>query len=257
MSEKMKFSGKVVLITGASSGIGAATAIHFSKLGADLVLTGRNKENLLLVADQCVGPKPFLIQTDITKETGVKDIIYNTIDHFGKLDILINNAGIIESGGIEETSLEQYDRIFTVNVRSMYQLTMLAVPHIIKTQGNIVNVSSVTGMRAFPNLLSYCMSKAAVNQFTECVALDLASKGVRVNAVNPGVIVTQLHKRGGMTEEQYQEFLNSCKKSHALGRPGTVDEVAKAITFIASDDATFMTGNIVPVDGGKHSMCPR
>lgn len=253
----MSFTNKVVLITGASSGIGAATAIHFSTLNAKLVLVGRNVENLNKVSAQCTQSDNFVVTADVTKEDDVKKIIEATIGHFGRLDVLINNAGVIEAAGIEDTSLEQYDRVFNTNVRSVYQLTNLAVPYLIQTNGNIVNVSSVTGIRASPGLLSYCMSKSAIDQFTRCVALDLAPKQVRVNSVNPGVIVTELHKRGGMSEKQYEEFLERCKATHALGRPGQANEVAKVIAFLASDDASFITGAIVPVDGGRNVMCPR
>lgn len=139
----------------------------------------------------------------------------------------------------------------------MYHLTMLAVPHIIETKGSIVNVSSVNGLRSFVGVLAYCMSKSAVDQFTRCIALELASKQVRVNSVNPGVIITEIHKRGGMDEEAYQKFLDRTKTTHALGRPGNVEEVAATIAFLASDNASFITGVQVPIDGGRHAMCPR
>ena len=168
-----------------------------------------------------------------------------------------NNAGILETGTIETTSLEQFDRVMDTNVRSIYHLTMLAVSHLIKTQGNIVNVSSVNGIRSFPGVLAYNISKASVDQFTRCVALELATKNVRVNSVNPGVVVTEIHKRGGMSEEQYQKFLEHCRTTHALGRPGEVREVAGTIAFLASSVASNITGASLPVDGGRHAMCPR
>lgn len=253
----MSFAGKVVLITGASSGIGAATAVHLAQLGASLSLSGRNKDNLNKVANQCGQSKPFIVTGELTNESDVKNIIDSTVKHYGKLDVLINNAGILESGSIETTSLEQYDRVFNINVRSVYQLTALAVPHLIKTKGNIVNVSSVTGLRSFPGCLAYCMSKSAVDQFTQCIALELGPKQVRVNAVNPGVVETNLHRSSGMNEEQLKTFFEHSKETHVLGRTGDVTEVAKAIAFLASDDASFITGATLPVDGGRHSMCPR
>ncbi|XP_012221524.1 3-oxoacyl-[acyl-carrier-protein] reductase FabG [Linepithema humile] len=253
----MSFAGKVVLITGASSGIGAATAVHLAQLGASLSITGRNKDNLNKVAEQCGQSKPLIVTGELTNEKDVENIIDSTIKHYGKLDVLVNNAGVLEGGSIETTNLEQYDRVFNINVRSVYHLTTLAVPHLIKTKGNIVNVSSVTGLRSFPNCLAYCMSKSAVDQFTHCVALELAPKQVRVNAVNPGVIVTNLHHSSGMTKDQLQTFFEHSKDTHALGRTGDATEVAKTIAFLASNDASFITGATLPVDGGRHAMCPR
>ncbi|XP_059614983.1 uncharacterized oxidoreductase TM_0325-like [Phlebotomus argentipes] len=257
----MAFEGKVVLITGASSGIGAGTAELFAKEGARLAISGRNEERLRETLGKCKSPTSgrshVIIKGDVTNEEDAKKIINNTIAHFGQLDVLVNNAGILESGSIEETSLEQYDRIMNTNVRSLYHLTMLAVPHLVKTKGNIVNVSSVAGTRSFPNVLAYCMSKSAVDQFTKCTALDLAPKQIRVNAVNPGVIITDIHKRGGMDDKTYEEFLERGKGTHALGRVGTVDEVAEGIAFLASDKASFITGSNLPVCGGRHVMCPR
>jgi len=253
-------AGKVAIVTGASSGIGAATAVHFAKLGATLSITGRNVENLKETAKKCVvsgGDEPLMIEADLVKEEDCNKIIADTVSKYGKFDVLVNNAGVLELGSIENTSLEQYDRVMNVNVRAIYNLTMLAVPHLEKTQGSIVNVSSVNGIRAFPGVLAYNVSKAAVDQFTRCVALELAAKKIRVNSVNPGVIITELQKRGGLNEERYAAFLEHSKTTHALGRPGDADEVAKAIGFLASDDASFSTGVSLPVDGGRHAMCPR
>ncbi|XP_047984270.1 3-oxoacyl-[acyl-carrier-protein] reductase FabG-like [Leguminivora glycinivorella] len=258
------FTDKVVLITGASSGIGAETAVEFAKLNASLVITGRNHENLSKIAKQCeenspAKHQPLIVLADMTNENDVKKIIDETIKKFQKLDVLVNNAGVLESGTIETTSLAQYDRVMNTNVRSPYHLTTLAVPYLLQTKGNIVNVSSVTGLRSFPNVLAYCMSKSALDQFTRCVALELAPKGVRVNAVNPGVITTGLHKKGegSMNDEQYEAFIKKCAETHALGRPGDAKEVASVIIFLASEGASNITGATLPVDGGRHAMCPR
>ncbi|KAK3871075.1 hypothetical protein Pcinc_023721 [Petrolisthes cinctipes] len=256
-------AGKIAIITGASSGIGAATAIKFSQLGATLCITGRNADNLKSVAEKCSNGSgntvpPLIVQGDLTNDTDTRGVVDSTIQRFGRLDVLVNNAGILELGDIENTSMEQYDRLMNTNIRSMYQLTMLATPHLINTKGNIVNVSSVNGIRAFPGVLAYCVSKAAVDQFTRCVALELASKQVRVNSVNPGVVVTELQKRGGLSEDVYAQFLERSKQTHALGRPGEDWEVAEAITFLASENtASFITGTTLSVDGGRQAMCPR
>ncbi|KAL5010583.1 hypothetical protein ScPMuIL_012888 [Solemya velum] len=253
-------SSKVALITGASSGIGAATAVLFSKLGASLALTGRREDKLQEVSENCVNSshgKPLLIPADLCNEEDTKKVMDATIKHYGKLHILVNCAGILELGSIETTSLEQYDRVFNVNVRSLYHLTMLAVPHLIQTKGNVVNVSSVNGIRSFANVLAYNMSKSAVDQFTRCTALELASKQIRVNSVNPGVIVTELQRRAGLDDEAYKKFLERSTQTHPLGRPGTADEVARSIAFLASDEASFITGAQLPIDGGRHAACPR
>jgi len=253
---------KVVLITGASSGIGAGTAVYFAKLGSKLALNGRNEGNLKEVVKQCEDAglpkeKILLVLGPVEEQASCEKIIGSTVDHFGRLDVLVNNAGILVGGGIETCSVEDFDKQMNVNVRSVFMLTKLAVAHLLKTKGNIVNVSSVAGLRSFPNLVAYCTSKAAIDQLTKCIALDLGERGVRVNAVNPGVIVTDIHRRAGMSEKEYAEFLEKCKQTHILGRPGTVDEVAKAVAFLASDDSSFTTGETLTVDGGRHAMCPR
>uniref|UniRef100_A0A1A9WRZ7 Ketoreductase domain-containing protein n=1 Tax=Glossina brevipalpis TaxID=37001 RepID=A0A1A9WRZ7_9MUSC len=256
----MDFSDKIIIITGASSGIGAAVAVHLAKLGGQIIIVGRNVEKLQETAAKIQdvrGKVPLIFQTDMTNDQDVKRIVNETIKKYGKINVLINNAGILETGTIENTSLEQYDRIMNINVRSVYHLTMLTVPHLIATKGNIVNVSSVNGIRSFPGVLSYNISKAAIDQFTRCVALELALKGVRCNSVNPGVIITEIHKRGGMNDETYTKFLEHCRTTHALGRVGQVEEVANTIAFLASDQASFITGVNLPVDGGRHAMCPR
>lgn len=257
----MPFTDKIILITGASSGIGAATAIHLAKLGGSLVLTGRNAANLKKVSDQCekegiLRPHEVII-SDVTSEKDTKQIIDETIKKFNRLDILINNAGTLDKGSIKSSTLEQLDRMYKINVRAVYHITKLAVPHLMKTKGNIVNVSSLAGSRAFPGILAYSVTKAAIDHFTKCIALELAPYGIRVNGVNPGVIHTEGHKREGMDESEYQKFLERSKMTHALGRPGEAEEVASAIAFLASDAASFTTGERVHIDGGRHAMCPR
>jgi len=256
------FSGKVILVTGASSGIGAGTAVYFAKNGAKVAITGRNEENLKKIAQECEEASPtkekvLTVVGDLSLESDNEKVINETINHFKRLDILVNNAGILVTGTCETTSMEKYDLQMNINVRSVFHLTKLAIPHLIQSKGNVVNVSSITGLRAFPGVSTYCMSKACMDQFTRTTALELASHKVRVNSVNPGVIKTEVHKRGGMSEEEYAKFLKHCEDTHALGRYGEVVEVASTIAFLASDSASFITGACIPVDGGRHAMCPR
>uniref|UniRef100_UPI0019398DC5 3-oxoacyl-[acyl-carrier-protein] reductase FabG-like n=1 Tax=Styela clava TaxID=7725 RepID=UPI0019398DC5 len=255
----ISLSGKIGVITGASSGIGRATSILFSKLGADLSLVGRNEENLKKTADECEknGSKVISVVADVTSSNGIDKIVYETTKRFEKVNILVNNAGIIKSGTIENTTLTDFDDIMNINTRSVFQLMQLFLPHLEKTKGSIVNVSSVNGIRSFPGALAYNVSKAALNQLTRCSALELAPKGIRVNCVNPGVTLTELHKRSGMDEVAYKTFLERTKTTHALGRPGKAIEVAEAIAYLASDSSSFVTGMSLPVDGGRHAMCPR
>uniref|UniRef100_A0A6M2CP99 Putative mitochondrial/plastidial beta-ketoacyl-acp reductase ovary overexpressed n=1 Tax=Rhipicephalus microplus TaxID=6941 RepID=A0A6M2CP99_RHIMP len=258
----INLSGKVAIITGATSGIGWSTAKLFAKLGARLSLNGRKDDKLKLITEECQQYMPKdvkILQTpgDLTDTHLAETLVESTSKKFGKIDILVNCAGIIANGSIENTSLEQYDEMFAINVRSVFHLMTLAVPHLILSKGNVVNVSSVTGIRSFQNVLAYCMSKSAVDQLTHCSALELASKQVRVNAVNPGVVLTELQKRGGMTDESYAAFLEHSKTTHPLGRVANPDEVAKAIAFLASDAASFITGVTLPVDGGRHATCAR
>ena len=256
-------NGNVALITGASSGIGAATAILFARRGAKLSLTGRNEVNLQRVGDECVrvGPanteRPLIVVADLGCEADVTNLADATINKFGRLDILVNNAGIAEFGTIETTSLEQFDRGMRVNLRAAFQLTMLCVPHLIATRGNVVNVSSILGTRSIAAHLVCSMSKSPMDQMTACTALELASKGVRVNSVNPGVIDTPAVPRMGMSDEQLAKFFEHQKEVHPLGRVGDAEEVAQAIAFLASSSASFITGEHLHVDGGRHAAVPQ
>ena len=199
--------------------------------------------------------KPLLC--DVTEISQIDRIVTETVETFGQIDVLVNSAGIIKSGTIENTTLDDWDKMMNINVRSVFNLTQRCVPHLIATKGNIVNVSSVAGTRSFPNVLSYCVSKAAIDQFTRCTALELAGQGVRVNAVNPGVVVTNLHTRSGMDDDAYKAFLQHSKETHPIGRPGTAAEVAELIHFLASDKAGWITGGTYAIDGGRGQTCAR
>src|SRR5438128_4567506 len=249
----MEFDGKVAVVTGATSGIGMAAALQFAEQGAKVAAVGRKKDVLAKIQR----PNIKTYAADLLNEQDTAALVKRVIGDFGGIDILVNAAGIIANGTIENTTLADYDVMMNINVRSVFQLTQLALPSIIERKGNVVIVSSVTGLRAFPNVLAYCVSKAAVDQLTRCAALELAPKGVRVNAVNPGVVVTNLHRRSGMNEDNYGRFLERSKETHPLGRPGQAEEIAELIVFLASDRAGWMTGETIPIDGGRHLTCAR
>jgi len=253
------FAGKVVVVTGATSGIGQATALRFAESGATVVAVGRKKEALAEVSAniQRQGGAALAIQADLSTEPAAAQIVAKALEHFGGIDVLVNAAGHISSGTIETTALDAWDKMLDINLRAVFRLMQQALPFLLERRGNIVNVSSVTGLRSFPGVLAYCVSKAGLDQLTRCAALELAAKGVRVNAVNPGVVVTEIHKRGGMAEEQYAAFLEHSKETHPLGRVGDPREIAELIVFLASDRASWITGATYSIDGGRALTCAR
>lgn len=250
---------KVVLVTGATSGIGQATAVRFAEAGARVALVGRNDAalNETLGKVREAGGDGFCLRADLSNEDAPERVASEAIGRFKQLDVLVNAAGHISSGTIEETRIDAWDAMMNINLRAVFRLMQASLPALIKSRGNIVNVSSVTGLRAFPGVLAYCVSKAGVDQLTRCAALELAAKGVRINAVNPGVVVTEIHKRGGMKEADYAAFLERSKQTHPLGRVGQAREIAELIFFLASDKAGWITGGTYSIDGGRAQTCAR
>jgi NAD(P)-dependent dehydrogenase (short-subunit alcohol dehydrogenase family) len=250
---------KVALVTGASSGIGRATALKFATAGARVALIGRDAETLEAVAGEItkLGGDALAVAADVTREQEAQSAIARGVEQFGGLDVLVNAAGGLVNGTVENTTLSAWDAMLDVNLRAVFHLMQLAIPHLETRQGNIVNVSSVTGLRAFPGVLAYCVSKAGVDQLTRCAALELASKQIRVNAVNPGVVRTQVHRRAGMSEETYAGFLEHSRTTHPLGRVGEAEEVAELILFLASERAAWITGATYSIDGGRAQTCAR
>lgn len=248
-----------VVITGATSGIGRATALRLSRDGYAVLAVGRDRPalNELVGALSAAAGRAAPCDADVTADEAPGRIVEAALAAFGRVDALVNAAGIIASGSIETTDDEAWDRMMDINVRSPFRLMRAALPHLVERKGSVVNVSSVTGLRSFPGVLAYCVSKAAVDQLTRCTALELAPKGVRVNAVNPGVVVTNLHRRSGMGEGEYAAFLERSKQTHPLGRPGAADEIADLIAFLVSDHSTWITGETIAIDGGRHLTCAR
>jgi NAD(P)-dependent dehydrogenase (short-subunit alcohol dehydrogenase family) len=252
------FQGTVI-VTGATSGIGRATAVRLAAPGVSVVCVGRRGEALdaISAAVRARGAEALAIKADCRSSDDRERIVTETVARTRRVDCLVNAAGVIASGNIESTSLADFEAMFHLNVTACMHLMQLCVPALTEHHGSVVNVSSVAGLRSFPGILAYSVSKAALDQLTRCAALELASRNVRVNAVNPGVVVSELHRRGGMDEAAYAAFLERSKTTHPLGRPGEAQEIAELIGFLASPDARWITGVTYSIDGGRALTCAR
>ena len=250
---------RAAIVTGASSGIGRATAKKLAADGFAVLAVGRDEQALADVSREIehAGGKALRLAVDVTAADAPARIVDRALRAWQGLDALVNAAGIIAMGGIAEITDESWDAMMDVNVRAPFRLIRQAADALADRRGAIVNISSVAGSRVFPGMASYCVSKAAVDQLTRSAAVDLAPRGVRVNAVNPGVVVTNLHRRGGMDEARYTAFLERTATTHPLGRPGTAEEIAGLVAFLVSPAASWMTGDTVGIDGGRHLTCLR
>jgi NAD(P)-dependent dehydrogenase (short-subunit alcohol dehydrogenase family) len=253
-----RFANRAVLVSGASSGIGRACALALGQAGAQVVAAGRRKERLAEVAKQIesAGGQAHIVEGDVRDEATCVRWVSAAVERFGGLDGLVNAAGVLGNGGIANTATEEWDRLMDSNVRSVFLLTRAAAPELAKRKGAVVNLSSVAATRPYANLLGYCVSKAAIDMMTRCAALDLAPDGVRVNAVNPGVVVTELHTVTNAVAD-YPAFLERSKATHPLGRVGTADEIANLILYLLSDETSWMTGSTIAIDGGRNLMSAR
>ena len=247
---------QTAIVTGASSGIGRASARRLIQDGWRVLAVGRDEAALAALRDE-LGGAFAPVTADVTAAGAPAAIVRAASDGGHALAGLVQAAGIIGSGAVDATADEAWDAMFAINVRAPFRLLREAAPHLAAARGAVVNVSSVTGLRAFPGLASYCASKAALDHLTRAAALDLAPKGVRVNAVNPGVVITNLHRRGGMDEARYAAFLDHAKDTHPLGRPGTPGEIADLIAFLLSEKSAWITGETIAIDGGRHLTCLR
>ena len=247
-----RFAGRAVLVTGASSGIGRACARALGAEGAKVGVAGRRRDRLDETAEgiRQAGGEAVVLEGDVRDEAVCERWAAGCEQAFGGLDGLVNAAGVLGNGAVDASTPAEWDRIMDSNVRSLYLMTRAAVPLLKRRKGAIVNLSSVAGTRPYAGLAAYCVSKAAVDMITRCAALDLAPHGVRVNAVNPGVVVTELHTVTGAVAD-YPAFLERGKSTHPIGRVGTPEEVAALILYLLSADAGWVTGACMPIDGGR------
>ncbi|WP_449124357.1 SDR family NAD(P)-dependent oxidoreductase [Pseudomonas viridiflava] len=241
-----RFTQKVVVVTGAGSGIGEATAKRFAREGASVVLVGRNEEKLKKVHAQLEGKGHLVRAADVADLSDVEALFKEVASQFGRLDVLVNNAGIVKSGKVTELEVQDWKELMSVDLDGVFYCTRSAMPALIVSKGNIVNVSSVSGMGGDWGMSFYNAAKGAITNFTRALALDHGADGVRVNAVCPSLTRSELTNDMMDNDALMAKF----KERIALGRPAEPEDIGDVIAFLASDDARFVTGVNLPVDGG-------
>ena len=241
-----RFAGKTVIITGSSTGIGEGIARRFHDEGANVVINARNAEKCAGVAASLDPDRTLVVAGDVSKSDFANEIVAKTVERFGGLDCLVNNAGVGGGGILHKADDAEIDRIIDINVKGVIYLSRAAIPHLIETKGSIVNISSVSGTGGDSMLPIYNASKGAVTNLTRGLALQLGAKGVRVNAINPSVTRSDMVDEITGNEMAMKMVLNRM----AIKRVGEPEDIAAATAFLASEDASFITGVNLPVDGG-------
>jgi NAD(P)-dependent dehydrogenase (short-subunit alcohol dehydrogenase family) len=248
MSERLKH--KIGIVTGAGSGIGQACALALAREGARVALAGRRKDRLEQMARQ-IGDRAIAIPCDVTRTGDLNRLLDKTVAHFGGLNFLLNNAGILQIGTAEQITEEQWDRVFDVNVRAVWLLSRAALPHLRKAGGgSIINVASTLGIVGARNRAAYAASKGAVVLLTKSMAIDHGQENIRVNAICPSFVETELTAAVLSKAENPDAIRRERTAAHPLGRLGRPEDVAGLAVYLAGDESSWVTGAVLPVDGG-------
>jgi len=262
MNMNGRLKGKVALITGGGTGLGAAFTKRFVEEGAKVVITGRRKELLDKVAAGLPAGSVLAFQGDVSDVESAKAMVDATIKFGGKIDVLVNNAGIDPSGAVVELPVEQWQKVIGINLTGPFLMMKAAIPEMIKNGGgSIVNIASLAGLRCIPAMPAYSASKSGLIGLSQATALDYGAQKIRVNVVAPGPIRTEMleHSMQGLADATKNDItgaLNILTKFLPLKRPALPEEVAGAVVFLASDDAAYVTGITVPVEGGACIVDP-
>lgn len=245
-----RLNGKVAIVTGAGTGIGRACALALAREGARLVLAGRRKERLEPVAAE-IGPEALVISGDVSQKADIHRVLDETFAHFGSIDVLLNNAGVLHIGTAEQISEDQWDETFNVNVRGVWLLSTGALPYMRRTGGgSIINMASVLGINGARNRASYAPSKGALVLLTKCMAIDHGHENIRVNAICPSFIETDLTAAVLSKAADPDAVRKERIGVHPIGRLGLPEDVAGLAVYLASEESAWVTGAAFPVDGG-------
>jgi NAD(P)-dependent dehydrogenase (short-subunit alcohol dehydrogenase family) len=248
MTERLK--GKIGIVTGGGSGIGRACAIALAKEGARVALAGRRRNKIEEVARE-IGDKAFALACDVSNTSDISRLLDQTVSRFGGLNFLLNNAGILQIGNAEQITEDQWDRTFNVNVRAVWLLSRAALPHLRKAGGgSIINVASTLGIVGARNRAAYASSKGAVVQLTKSMAVDHGHENIRVNAICPSFVDTELTAAFLSQAQDPEAARRERIAAHPIGRLGRPQDLAGMAVYLASDESSWVTGAVLPVDGG-------
>ena len=243
----MRLKNKTAIITGGGTGVGLSCARLFCREGAKVVIFGRRKAKLEDAIRE-IGENAHAVRGDLTNEKDLQTLVSTALDRLGRIDILVNNAGMFDTSPFEEMDDAHWDDMLDVNLRSVYKLTQKVIPHMLEHKsGSLIHISSILGLISAPGTTAYSVSKGALTHFSRTLAIEYGPRGIRSNTICPGMIETDMTADIRKDKTREKELL----KSYPLRRFGTPEDVARACLFLASDESSFVTGTVLPVDGGK------